>query len=58
MEMAAYSVFFTKYANSTASTVTGAVNDTFLKLQGTEGTKSYGMVVDLAVAYFKDALPE
>jgi hypothetical protein len=54
MEMAAYSVFFTKYANSTASTVTGAVNDTFLKLQGTEGRVSYGFVVDIAVAYFKD----
>jgi hypothetical protein len=27
------------------------VNNTYLVLQGTEGSKSYGMVVDLAVAY-------
>ena len=52
-ELAAYSDFYDKYRNSTASEVSGAVNDTFLKLHGTEGTKSYGMVVDLAVAYFK-----
>lgn len=52
-ELAAYSDFYDKYRDSTASEVSGAVNDTFLKLHGTEGTKSYGMVVDLAVAYFK-----
>lgn len=52
-ELAAYSNFYDKYRNSTASEVSGAVNDTFLKLHGTEGTKSYGMVVDLAVAYYK-----
>lgn len=52
-ELAAYSGFYDKYRNSTVSEVSGAVNDTFLKLHGTEGTKSYGMVVDLAVAYYK-----
>ena len=52
-EMIAYSSFFSKYQNSTASSVSGAVNDTFLKFQGTEGTASYGMVVDLTVAYYK-----
>ena len=52
-EMIAYSNFFSKYQNSTASSVSGAVNDTFLKFQGTEGTASYGMVVDLTVAYYK-----
>lgn len=52
-EMVAYSAFFSKYQNSTASSVSGAVNDTFLKFQGTEGTASYGMVVDLTVAYYK-----
>jgi hypothetical protein len=55
LEMQAFSKFFEKYQNSTASKVTGAVNDTSLKLQGTEGVKSYGMVVDLAVAYYKSA---
>jgi len=53
-ELRAYSKFFDKYRDSTASKVSGAVNDTYLKLQGTEGTRSYGMVVDLAVAYYAD----
>ncbi len=52
-EMRAYSKFFDKYRDSVASDVSGAVNDTFLTINGTEGTKSYGMVVDLAVAYYK-----
>ena len=46
-EMSAYSDFFDKYRDSTAASVTGAINNTYLVLQGTEGTKSYGMVVDL-----------
>lgn len=53
-ELKAYSLFFQKYRDSAASKVSNAVNDTYLKLQGTEGTKSYGMVVDLAVAYYKN----
>ncbi len=52
-ELAAYSAFYERYRNSAASNVSEAVNDTFLKLHGTEGTQSYGMVVDLAVAYYK-----
>lgn len=56
-ELRAYSAFFDKYRDSTASKVSGAVNDTYLKLQGTEGSKSYGMVVDLAVAYYKHDNP-
>ncbi len=53
-EMQAYSAFYEQYRDSAASNVSEAVNDTFLKLHGTEGTKSYGMVVDLAVAYYKN----
>lgn len=52
-EMAAFSAFFEKYRDSTVSQVSEAVNNTFLVLHGTEGTKSYGMVVDLAVAYYR-----
>ena len=52
-ELVAYSEFYEKYRDSAASEVSETVNDTFLKLHGTEGTRSYGMVVDLAVAYFK-----
>ncbi len=53
-EFYAYAKFFDKYRESVASDVTGAVNDTFLQSQGQkEGTRSYGLVVDLAVAYYK-----
>ena len=53
-EMIAYGDFFEKYEKSVASKVSGTVNDVYLKTQGTVGKKSYGMVVDLAVAYLKD----
>lgn len=56
-EQWAYNEFFDRYRNSTAGEVSGAVNDTYLKLQGTEGTRSYGLVVDLAVAYDKKLYP-
>ena len=52
LEQVAYSNFFDQYRESVASDVTETVNNTFLTLHGTEGTKSYGMVVDLAVAYY------
>ena len=53
LEMQAYSRFFEKYRDSTAGKVSATVNNTSLIIQGTEGTKSYGMVVDLAVAYYR-----
>ena len=52
-EQIAYSNFFAQYTDSAASKVSGAVNDVYLKSQGTQGKKSYGMVVDLTVAYLK-----
>lgn len=53
-EFNAYSKFFDKYRESKASEVTGTVNNAFLQSQGqAAGTKSYGLVVDLAVAYYK-----
>lgn len=52
-EMSAYSAFFDKYRENVAAEVTGAVNNAYLTIQGTPGTKSYGMVVDLAVAYYR-----
>ena len=53
LEFVAYSKFFDKYRDSVASEVTGAVNDAFLQSQGQKaGTQSYGLVVDLAVAYY------
>lgn len=53
-EMLAFNEFFEKYRDSSAADVSSAVNDAYLKAQGqTAGEKSYGMVVDLAVAYVK-----
>ena len=52
-EEISYSEFYAKYRHSKVSHVSNAVNDTYLKLQGTPGAQSYGMVVDLAVAYYK-----
>lgn len=53
-EMLAYNNFFEKYKDSNVSNISNTINDTFLKSQGqTEGSKSYGRVVDLAVAYYR-----
>lgn len=52
-EMQAYNDFYDQYRDNTAADISNAVNDTYLKVQGqTDGTKSYGLVVDLAVSYF------
>ena len=52
-EMRAYNKFFEKYRDNVAATVSSTLNDNYLKAQGqTAGEKSYGMVVDLAVAYY------
>lgn len=53
-EIIAYWDFYEKYEDSVVGEISGAVNDAYLQIQGTEGTRSYGMVVDLAVAYYKN----
>lgn len=53
-ELIAYSIFFDKYRDNAVSDVSDTFNDTYLKLQGTQGVKSYGMVIDLAIAYHSD----
>ena len=50
-ELRSYSVFFAKYRDTVIADVSESVNNAYLVMQGTEGTKSYGMVVDLAVVY-------
>ena len=51
-EYSAFSEMFAPYSGSTASKVSGAVNDTYLKMQGeAEGTASYDLVTSLATAY-------
>lgn len=53
-EMTSFSEFFEKYENSGAAKVSNAVNDTVLKASGQKaGARSYGLVVDLACAYYK-----
>lgn len=56
-ELIAYSNFFDQYRDSAAADVSNAVNDTYLKLHGNSaGTGSYGLVVELAVAYYRTAI--
>lgn len=52
-ESRAYSRFFDEYREAPAATVTDKVNNAYLQAQGTVGVKSYDMVTDLAVAYYK-----
>lgn len=57
-DLSCYSDFFDKYRDNAAADVSDAVNNTYLVLQGSsEGSKSYGMVVDLAVAYHRPEFP-
>ncbi len=53
-EMQSYDMFFDKYRESSAANVSDALNDAFLKGNGqSAGTASYGLVVDLAAAYYR-----
>ena len=52
-ETIAYRAFFEKYQDSVVGEISGNINNSYLQMQGTPGTQSYGMVVDLAVAYYK-----
>ena len=53
-EMRAYSAFYEQYRDSEAGQIGSSINNAFLQANGNkEGTKSYGMVVDLAVAYYR-----
>lgn len=54
-ELTAYTAFFEKYRDSKISEISGTVNDSFLKANGSaEGEKSYGLVVNLTVSYYKN----
>ncbi len=52
-EQAAYREFFKAYEDTVVSNISSSINNTYLQSQGTPGVKSYGMVVDLVVAYYK-----
>lgn len=53
-ELAAYGRFFEKYRDNKASEISNTFNEAYLKSQGTEGVKSYDLVVRLAVAYYSE----
>lgn len=54
-EWVAYSQFFDKYRDNKAADISGSINNNYLISQGqVSGTKSYGLVVDLAVAYYNN----
>lgn len=56
-EEAAYSRFFEKYRENVVADISEATNNGYLQSQGsTQGTRSYGLVVDLAVAYYRPIL--
>lgn len=53
-EMSAYSEFFEKYSENKVADVSDKINNSYLISQGqTAGVKSYGLVTELAVAYYK-----
>lgn len=53
-EEMAYAIFFERYRENVAADISEATNNSYLQSQGAvEGTRSYNMVVDLAVAYFR-----
>ncbi len=53
-ELAAYSEFFEKYSDSVAADVSDKINNSYLVSQGqTAGVRSYGLVTELTVAYYK-----
>jgi len=53
-EINSYNEFFDKYRENTVADVSSELNDSYLQSQGQiEGEKSYGMVVRIAVAYYK-----
>ncbi|MBE6544309.1 MAG: DUF3810 domain-containing protein [Ruminococcaceae bacterium] len=52
-ESSAYRKFYEKYRENTVADVSNKVNDGYLQSQGqSQGVKSYGLVVDLMVAYY------
>lgn len=53
-ELIAYNEFFEKYKENVAEEIVGGINDAYLQQQGqSAGIKSYDLVTDLAVAYYK-----
>ena len=57
-EEIAYTEFFERYRENAVASASEQINDIYLHSQGSEaGVSSYDLVVDLAVAFFRDRLP-
>ena len=56
-ELAALSRHQRKYSGNLLGEVSSELNDAYLKANGTEGAVSYGLIVDLAVAYLAASEP-
>lgn len=57
-ELLAYNDFYDKYRNSAVSEVSEGINNSFLQSQGTAGTVSYNMVVELGIGYHRKHSPD
>lgn len=57
-EELAYAEFFEKYRENVAADVSDSFNDSYLQSQGSAaGSRTYNLVVDLAVAYYRSSHP-
>ncbi len=55
-EVVAYSECYRAHRNETVHNVSSAMNNSYLISQGTPGEVAYGLVVDLAVAYYNEVI--
>lgn len=55
-ELYAYARFFDEYRDNSAADISDSLNEAYLVSQGTQGVKSYGLVADLAVAFYKEKI--
>ncbi|MBR2612419.1 MAG: DUF3810 domain-containing protein [Clostridia bacterium] len=46
-----------QFENNPVGNISSSLNDAYLKANGTEGAVSYGFIVDLAVAFYKENYP-
>ena len=57
-EIRALSNYSKQFQNNPVGNVSTALNDAYLKANGTEGEVSYGFIVDLSVAFYKETMSE
>ena len=55
-ELYGYQSFRSRYEDNLIGDISSGVNNAYLTVQGADGLQSYGLVVDLAVAYFKNQM--